>query len=93
MECKTILRLRETLLITNYRFQTATVAVEEVVPASAKTHSPLPRYDHHSPLSRRRWVGGGSGGGLSCRTRSKHGHVCRNAPSLQAVAIETKGVF
>ena len=40
------------------------------------------RGDHHhqhSPLSRRHWVGGGSGGGLSCRIRSKQGHVCRNA--------------
>ena len=36
-------------------------------------------HHHHSPLSRRHWVGGGSGGGLSCRNRSKHGHVCRNA--------------
>ena len=91
IECKTILRLRKTLLITNYRFQTATVVVVEVVPAPAKAPSPLPRYHPHSPLPRRHWVGGGSGGDLSCRIPSKHGHVCRNAAVSSGRRHRSKG--
>ena len=48
-------------------------------------------HHHHSPLSRRRWVWGVSGGGLYSHIRSKQGHVCRNAAVSLGRCHRSKG--
>ena len=49
------------------------------------------RVHHHSPLPRSRWDAGGSDGGLSCRIRSKQGHVYRNAAASLGRRHTSKG--